>query len=218
MRLGLGLACGKGSLMSVRSSAGWGGLVFCLAAGSLLGASPAGAVAGYGDVSGDRYYTEPVQWSVDNDITGSTGIVFCPDTRCLAAKQRFMSGSWRANPQRRSLIRSPMLTVDAQNAAISWMAETGITTGTSATTFSPQDTLTRGQIATFLHRLAGYPEAPPHSFVDVVKDWQQGPVSWMATTGITTGTSATVFSPEDTLTRAHLVTFLYRYQGNQRNR
>ena len=38
-------------------------------------------------------------------------------------------------------------------------------------------------------------------------------VSWMAATGITTGTSPTTFAPNDTLTRAHLVTFLYRYQG-----
>ena len=53
---------------------------------------------------------------------------------------------------------------------------------------------------------------PAHSFVDVVKGWQQDSVSWMADIGITTGTSPTTFAPEDTLTRAHLVTFLYRYQ------
>ena len=78
---------------------------------------------------------------------------------------------------------------------------------------SPDDTLRRGQAAAFLHRLAGEPSAPPHSFVDVVAGWQQAPVSWMANTGITTGTSPTTFAPEVTLTRAHLVTFLYRYQG-----
>ena len=92
------------------------------------------------------------------------------------------------------------------------MANTGITTGTSPTTFAPDDTLTRVQVATFLHRLVDEPDAPPHNFSDVVADWQQDGVSWMAHTGITTGTSPTTFAPEDTLTRAHLVTFLYRYQ------
>ena len=37
---------------------------------------------------------------------------------------------------------------------------------------------------------------------DVLSGWQQGPVSWMASTGITTGTSDSTFSPDETLTRA----------------
>ena len=49
--------------------------------------------------------------------------------------------------------------------------------------------------------------------VDVHASWQQGSVSWAADLGITTGTSPTTFDPDDTLERAHLVTFLYRYQG-----
>ena len=101
----------------------------------------------------------------------------------------------------------------SQNDAISWMANTEITTGTSPTTFAPDETLRRAQAAAFLHRLDGEPAAPPHNFGDVVTPWQQDAVSWMAHTGITTGTSPTTFAPEDTLTRAQLVTFLYRYQG-----
>ena len=93
------------------------------------------------------------------------------------------------------------------------MANNEITTGTSPTTFAPDETLRRAQAATFLHRLKGEPSAPPHNFGDVVAGWQQDSVSWMAHTGITTGTSPTTFAPEDTLTRAQLVTFLYRYQG-----
>ena len=71
-----------------------------------------------------------------------------------------------------------------QNDAISWMANTGITTGTSPTTFAPDETLKRAQVATFLHRLADEPSAPPHNFSDVVAGWQQDSVSWMANTGI----------------------------------
>ncbi len=93
------------------------------------------------------------------------------------------------------------------------MANNEITTGTSPTTFVPDDTLRRAQVAAFLHRLADEPSAPPHNFSDVIAGWQQDAVSWMSHTGITTGTSPTTFAPEDTLTRAQLVTFLYRYQG-----
>ena len=103
------------------------------------------------------------------------------------------------------------ITKTSQNAAISWLAAEGITTGTSPTTFSPNRTLTRAQVAAFLHRLAGEPPAASHSFSDVRRDWQQSPVSWLASEGITTGTSPTTFSPNRTLTRAQLVTFLYRY-------
>ncbi|MCQ3815279.1 MAG: S-layer homology domain-containing protein, partial [Acidimicrobiia bacterium] len=55
-------------------------LLGCFAVVALLAtASPAGAVAGYGDVADGQYYTEPVQWSVDNNITGIDGNVFAPD-------------------------------------------------------------------------------------------------------------------------------------------
>ena len=67
------------SFRVVGSLAGWCGVVLCLAATSLVAASPAGAVAGYGDVAEGRYYTEPVQWSVDNDVTGIDGNCFSPD-------------------------------------------------------------------------------------------------------------------------------------------
>ena len=67
------------SFLSVRSLAGWCGLVLCLAVSSLAVASSAGAVGGFGDVAEDRYYTEPVQWSADEEITGIDGNCFLPN-------------------------------------------------------------------------------------------------------------------------------------------
>ncbi len=179
----------------------------------LLGvsSSPAGAVAGYGDVADDQYFTEPVQWSVDNDITGIDGPCFSPDAPASRGETALYLWNMQGQPEagEHSFVD---VTVDAHNDAISWMAATGITTGTSPTTFSPDDTLTRAQVAAFLWRLAGVPAAPAHSFVDVHAAWQQGAVSWLAQTGITTGTSLTTFSPDNTLTRKQLITFLWRYQ------
>ena len=189
------------------------GLVVSLTAGLLMGLpSPAGAVAGYGDVGEGTWYTDAVQWSTDNGIADIAGFCFGPDTPV----SRGETAVWIYNMENQPDAGDPHsfsdVTDASQDDAISWMANTGITTGTSPTTFAPDENLKRAQAAAFLHRLAGEPAAPPHSFVDVVTAWQQGGVSWMAHTGITTGTSPTTFAPEDTLTRAHLVTFLYRYQ------
>ena len=183
--------------------------------GALLMGSPppAGAVAGYGDVAEATWYTDAVQWSQDNGITDVTGVCFAPDTPV----SRGETAVWIHNMENQPDAGDPHpfsdVTDASQDDAISWMANTGVTTGTSPTTFAPDDTLRRAQAAAFLYRLKGEPSAPPHSFSDVVAGWQQDPVSWMADAGITTGTSPTTFAPEDTLTRGHLVTFLYRYKG-----
>lgn len=98
--------------------------------------------------------------------------------------------------------------------AVTWAVEKGITAGTSATTFSPNDSCTRAQIVTFLWRAAGSPNASTNSpFTDVpVDSYYYDAVMWAVEQGITSGTSATTFSPDATCTRAQAVTFLYRYE------
>ena len=202
-------------LMSFRvvgSLAGWCGVVLCLAASSLVAVSPAGAVGGYGDVADGRYYTEPVQWSVDNDVTGIDGNCFLPDAPVSRGEAAVYIWNMQGQPS------APAhgfvdVTVESQDAAVSWMSHNEITTGTSPTTFGPDTALTRAHLVTFLWRLDGKPAASAHRFVDVHASWQQGGVAWAADREITTGTSPTTFDPDGTLTRAHLVTFLYRYQG-----
>lgn len=97
-----------------------------------------------------------------------------------------------------------------------WAVSTGITTGTSKTTFSPKDPCTRGQVVTFLWRAAGSPE-PKSSrmpFTDVgSKAFYRKAVLWAVEQGITSGTSATTFGPNETCTRAQIATFLWRAKG-----
>ncbi len=195
-----------------RSAAGLFGSLLCVAAGSLIAASPASAVAGYGDVAYDRYFTEPVQWSADEGLTGIGGACFLPDTGVSRGEAAVYLWNMAGKP---SAPAHSFVDVadEGQNAAVSWMSHNNITTGTTETTFDPDAILTRAHLVTFLWRLAGKPEAPPHPFVDVHRPWQQASVSWASHTQITTGTSATTFAPDATLTRAHVVTFLWRYQG-----
>lgn len=100
--------------------------------------------------------------------------------------------------------------------AVKWAVEQGITTGTSATTFSPEASCTRAQMVTFLWRAAGSPapKATTTAFTDLDKSaYYYDAVLWAVEQGITTGTSATTFSPNATVTRGQTVTFLYRFAG-----
>ena len=96
--------------------------------------------------------------------------------------------------------------------AVLWALEKGITTGTSETTFSPNEPCTRGQIVTFLWRAAGSPEPKSAaSFSDVAADaYYAKAVAWAVENGITSGTGDGKFSPDATCTRAQAVTFLSR--------
>ena len=102
---------------------------------------------------------------------------------------------------------------DRFEKAILWAYYEGITTGTTATTFSGEDTCTRKQIVTFLWRFRGQPEPQnmDNPFVDVKADRFQKAILWAYYEGITTGTGdGTTFSPENPCTRKQIVTFLYR--------
>ena len=97
--------------------------------------------------------------------------------------------------------------------AVEWAVESGITKGTTATTFSPNATCTRAQAVTFLWRTAGSPEPETRAmpFTDVpVGSYYYDAVLWAVENGITKGTSDTTFSPNMTCSRAQIVAFLWR--------
>lgn len=102
--------------------------------------------------------------------------------------------------------------------AVGWGADeaNGITSGTTATTFSPDAPCTRAQIVTFLYRYAGTPSMlSSDAFNDVSSGhYAYNAINWANYRGITSGTGNNNFSPEQTCTRAQIVTFLYREYGN----
>ena len=100
--------------------------------------------------------------------------------------------------------------------AVLWAVGKGITNGTSAETFSPEDPCTRAQIVTFLWRAAGSPVVNyAMDLSDVAGDaYYAEAVRWALSEGITTGTSADQFSPDATCTREQAVTFLWRAAGS----
>ena len=91
-----------------------------------------------------------------------------------------------------------------------------ITNGTTSSTFSPDNTVTRGEAITFLWRAAGCPapksSSNPFSDVSSGKYYYKA-VLWGVEKGIVSGTSATTFSPKDNVRREQMLTFLWRYAG-----
>lgn len=170
------------------------------------------------DVADSAYYHDAVLWAVEKGITsGTTGTTFSPDMICTRAQA--VTFLWRAmgSPEPTSA-NCPFTDVSADayyHKAVLWAVEKGIVKGTSPTTFSPSDTVTRSQSMTFLWRAAGETTSTSaNPFADVPKDaYYYNAVLWAVEKDITKGTSDTAFSPDGGCTRAQIVTFLYRYMG-----
>ena len=99
--------------------------------------------------------------------------------------------------------------------AVAWAIENGITNGMTETTFAPNETCTRGQSVTFLHRVLKGTASGSTNFTDVKSDaFYTDAINWAVANNVTNGTSNTMLSPNADCTRAEIVTCLYRaYQG-----
>ena len=167
----------------------------------------------FADVPADAYYADAVAWAVEQGVTTGTGAnTFSPDLSCTRAQM--VTFLWRANgsPVVDYAMDFTDVPADAYYAdAVRWAVSKGITSGTSATTFAPDMTVTRSQTVTFLYRAAGTPAVSGGSFADVAADaYYADAVAWAVKEGVTSGTGGNSFSPDAPCTRAQIVTFLYR--------
>lgn len=172
------------------------------------------------DVKTTDYFYNSVKWAVNKGVTtGTSSTTFSPYNPCKRAE--IVTFLWRAagSPEP-TTTRNPFRDVNAVThssyyKAILWASQKGIAAGTSTTTFSPDQVCTRAQIVTFLYRYASQPSGYySNPFKDVSATSEASyynAVLWAVGKGITTGTSATTFSPYASCNRAEAVTFLYRY-------
>ena len=170
----------------------------------------------FADVNTGDYYFDAVLWAVDNGITsGTSATTFSPNAVCTRAQM--MTYLWRAAGSPRASAANPFTDLSAGDYyydAVLWAVEKGITGGTSATTFSPDAPVTRGQTMTFLWRAAGSPVVSGSSFGDVAAEaYYADAVTWAVREGITAGTGPSTFSPDQGCTRAQTVTYLYARYG-----
>ncbi|MBO6010660.1 MAG: S-layer homology domain-containing protein, partial [Oscillospiraceae bacterium] len=120
------------------------------------GEPKASAANPFTDVVEGSFYYDAVLWAVENGITtGTTATTFEPDAPCT--RGQVVTFLWRAAGKPASGAANPFADV-AEGAwyydAVLWAAESGVTTGTSATTFAPDLNCTRAQVVTFLWREA----------------------------------------------------------------
>ena len=167
------------------------------------------------DVAEGAYYADAVAWAIQNKVTsGVSATTFAPNASCT--RGQMVTFLWKAagSPEPKSLTTAftDVKSGAYYEKAVAWAVENKVTTGTSATTFSPDATVTRGQSVTFLWKANNSPAAEGTSaFADVAAGVYYAPaVAWAVEKGVTSGMSATTFAPNSDCTRAQIVTFLYR--------
>ena len=173
------------------------------------------AAPSFTDVPAGEYYADAVAWAVANGVTSGTGNGrFSPGDPCTRAQ--IVTFLWRAyGRQEPTSTVNPFTDVksgDYYYKAVLWAVENGITGGITDTTFGPNNPCTRAQAVTFQYRAASKPDVTGgSSFTDVPADaYYTNAVVWAVANGVTSGTSTTTFSPDQTCTRGQIVTFLYR--------
>ncbi len=171
----------------------------------------------FSDVSTSAYYYEAVKWAQEKGITGGIGNgLFGPNQPCTRAQ--IVTFLWRTagSPEPKAMSSFADVSMDAYYAkAVAWAVENGITTGTGDGKFSPDATCTRAQSVTFLFRAIGKLVDSKAEFSDVLTDsYYANAVAWAVENGVTNGIGDGLFGPDNSCTRAQIVTFLFRaYQG-----
>lgn len=165
------------------------------------------------DVANDAYYAKPVAWAVEKGITsGTSATTFSPDKTCTNAE--IITFMWNAAGKPKASLfgtYNPLFDV-AENAYYYEAAKWALSEMILEDSYLRPDTkCTRGSTVEFLWKSAGWPSTDPIPYSDVKSGTQQETaVSWAVRNGLTAGTSDTTFSPDATVTRAQIVTFLYR--------
>lgn len=164
---------------------------------------PSGA---FTDVEPDAYYAEAVTWAVESDITnGTTPTTFSPGDTCTHGQ--ILTFLWRAAGKPGEASLQPDEAYYAP--ALRWAEELGMLEG--AERFDPAADCSRRDAVRYIWYAFHRPEAQPSSFSDVPAgaDWA-GAVSWAVEQGVTKGTSASTFEPDNLCSRGEIVTFLHR--------
>ena len=169
------------------------------------------------DVKASDYYYDAVLWAAQNGITSGTDAEhFSPNQPCTRAQ--IVTFLWRAagSPEPKAMSSFSDVSADSYYAkAVAWAVENGTTTGTGDGKFSPDATCTRAQSVTFLFRAIGKLVDSKAEFSDVLTDsYYANAVAWAVENGVTNGIGDGLFGPDNSCTRAQIVTFLFRaYQG-----
>ena len=171
----------------------------------------------FADVPANSYYADAVSWAAKNGITGGIGNgLFGPNQPCTRAQ--IVTFLWRAAGS--PVVNYAMNMSDVPEGsyyaeAVRWALSEGITTGTTENTFSPDSECTRAQAVAFLFRYAASEAVTLQELVSGFSDADSVPgyalpaMNWALAEEIVQGNGSKLM-PNDSCTRAQIVTFLFR--------
>ena len=174
-------------------------------------------ISPFSDVSTSAYYYEAVKWAQKKGITGGIGNgLFGPNQPCTRAQ--IVTFLWRAAGS--PVVNYAMNMSDVPEGsyyaeAVRWALSEGITTGTTENTFSPDSECTRAQAVAFLFRYAASEAVTLQELVSGFSDADSVPgyalpaMNWALAEEIVQGNGSKLM-PNDSCTRAQIVTFLFR--------
>ena len=175
----------------------------------------------YNDVKAGDWYANAVNYVTLTGLMNGTGDGFSPN---LAINRGMMvTVLYRMAGSHEVTAENPFTDVPADTwytDAVIWASENDITAGTSETTFSPTNSLTREQLATFFYRFADFENPDPIEITgdltgftdaDQVASYATDAMKWAIGEGLISGTTETTLSPKATATRAQVATILMRY-------
>ena len=175
----------------------------------------------YNDVTAGDWFTSDVIYVTLTGLMNGTGDGFSPNNNINRAQ--LVTVLYRMAGQPEVTGENPFTDVpDGQwyTDAVLWAAENNITDGTSETTFSPNDALTREQMATFLYRFADFETEEPieitgdlsgYTDADLVADYAVDAMTWAVGEGVISGIGNNTLAPDNTASRAQMATVLTRY-------
>lgn len=175
----------------------------------------------YNDVTAGDWFARDVIYVTLTGLMNGTGDGFSPNNNINRAQ--LVTVLYRMAGQPEVTGENPFTDVpDGQwyTDAVLWAAENGITDGTSETTFSPNNPLTREQMATFLYRFADFETEEPieitgdlsgYTDADLVADYAVDAMTWAVGEGVISGIGDNTLAPDNTASRAQMATVLTRY-------
>ena len=174
------------------------------------------------DVADGVFYECAVAWLVRAGITAGTSPgKYSPNAKLTRGQMALFLYKVAGSPPVDDCSDNPFTDVPSgafYECAVTWASDAGVTGGVGATRFAPLGKVKRGQMVTFLYRLA---ESPPvddcsdHPFTDVPANaYYECAMTWAVGEGITSGTTVTKFSPTNDIPRGQMAVFLWRFSGS----
>ena len=181
-----------------------------------MGGQPSGGT-GFRDVQADAWYADAVQYVVSEGLmNGTDADAFSPDASMSRAMLVTVLYRLSGEPAVSQDSGFADVAADAYYAdAVSWATEQGIVTGTSQTAFSPDESVTREQMAALLYRYAGEPSAAEdlsaYADADSVSAYASDAMAWCVENGVLNGTDGSRLEPAASATRAEVAAVLQRF-------